>query len=458
MGRLLLPLRPLSRAHVWVILLCFSACLGWVSLRAVKAAEPAGVVHDDGFRWVSSLEELRSCLSIDGIKVRLKPGTYTLDQADFRHFVVFSGNDSEWDFRGVTILVDNALFRKFGAVAGPDGFYCAFSVTGQRVQIQGLRVENANELSGVQSRNKIFSVVGSGSVLRDVEITTHGSNPWGYGSLFGISSGDVRKMNGIRVGWPAVGVKLIGCRVHMRAMGHAIFVQGATGTVIEDCHVDGLLKRTDEILSEKSGYAFEHHFRCMSGDYIEGVHVGKNGEILPGEMISLSEDGIRLYDQGGGGHETGSTTIRRCTVRQMRRGICTGLGKAADTVVDCEVRDCVAAGFNIGGGDVISNCRADAKYSEALSCPYAESDGANVELQILDSRGGLSNDLLATLNGRNHVVRLFTEIADYVPPSMLIALSTNRGYAFYQHGRMTAENIQLTNETAARVVNDSKSK
>ena len=62
-------------------------------------------------------------------------------------------------------------------------------------------------------------------------------------------------MNGIRVGYPSKGSKLINCRVHMRAMGHAIFVQGAEDTLIEDCHVDGLLRPTNEILAETSGLA-----------------------------------------------------------------------------------------------------------------------------------------------------------------------------------------------------------
>ena len=78
--------------------------------------------------------------------------------------------------------------------------------------------------------------------LTSVTSVTSGSSPWGYGSFFGISGGVVRKMNGIRIGSPAKNTRLIGAQVHMRAMGHAIFVQGAVDTLIEDCHVDGLKK------------------------------------------------------------------------------------------------------------------------------------------------------------------------------------------------------------------------
>lgn len=178
--------------------------------------------------------------------------------------------------------MDTALFSRFGIPAkGLNNFYCVIDLAGDRTELTGLKIETFGDRPGIQGKNKIVNVTGSGAVLRDVEITTAGSSPWGYGSLFGISGGVVRKMNGIRVGWPAVGAKIIGCRVHMRAMGHAIFVQGASDTLIEDCHVDGLLRSTDEILAETSGFAFGRGFKTPGRDYVEGVRVGPDGDILP---------------------------------------------------------------------------------------------------------------------------------------------------------------------------------
>jgi hypothetical protein len=404
------------------------------------------------FTEIDSLDALRTYATKDNVKVRLKPGVYRLDHATSHHFIRFTGHDSHFDLHGVKLLIDTELFRKFGNPGGVDGFYCAIDLVGERIVFEGLTTENYGDRPGIQSRNKIFNVCGAGDILRDVDITTSGSSPWGYGSLYGISGGDVRKMNGIRVGYPAVGTQLINCRVHMRAMGHGIFVQGAVDTVIDHCQVDGLLRPTNDILAEKSGYAFAHGFKTTGRNYVEGVTVGPNGEILPNEMISLSEDGIRLYPEGGGPHATGATTIRDCVVRQMRRGICTGLGRAADHVINCEVHDCVAAGFNIGAGDVLENCRADAKYAEALSCPYAGSTGAKVDLEILDSRGGVANDLVATINGRDHQVTLRTRDRAFVPAGMRIELATRRGYAFYQRGEPIARDITLHNDTPATVV------
>jgi len=270
--------------------------------------------------------------------------------------------------------------------------------------------------------------------------------------LYGISGGDVRKMNGIRVGWPAEDVKLIGCKVHMRAMGHAIFVQGAVNTLIEDCHVDGLLRTTDEILAEKSGYAFDKNFFAGGRGYIEGVMAGSDGKILPGEMISLSEDGIRLYPQGGD-RPTLSTTIRNCTVTKMRRGICTGLNSSGDKVINCEVTDCIAAEFNAGNCDTLVNCRADAKYAEALCLAYVNATKAYVEMEILDSRGGMGNNMLVKINGSDHYIIVKTPDLNYIPDGMAVELSTSKGYGGPRgSSNPVSKNIHLTNRTKAVVI------
>ncbi|MDF7826411.1 right-handed parallel beta-helix repeat-containing protein [Pontiellaceae bacterium B12227] len=413
----------------------------------------AGV--QNGLVEIDSLKELRAYASASNITVRMKPGTYRIEEAPDHHFFRFTGSDSRYDLRGVTFEIDNRLFSKFGVVPGKNGFYCVIDLIGDGIVMEGLTTKNIGGEHSAQSRNKIFNVVGSNVTLKDVDITTSGSSPWGYGSLYGLGGGVVRKMNGIRVGWPAKNSSLINCKVHMRAMGHAIFVQGAEGTLIENCHVDGLLRPTNEILAEESGFAFEQNFKVKTGGYVEGVVVGDDRTILPDEMLSLSEDGIRMYPHGGKNNApTLKTTIRNCTVRRMRRGICTGLTSSADTVINCEATDCVAAGFNIGNGDKLKNCRANARYAEALSCPYYSSKHAEVELDILDSRNGLANSVLATINGIGHHITLTTGNPAFVPAGFTIEKATNKGYAFYQkkQGKPVAKNIELSNGTSAHVV------
>lgn len=424
-----------------------------IAALSVTGSTHAPEVAADGFTVVDTLDELRGYANQPLAKVRLKPGVYTLDRALFRHFIELTGRDSHWDLRGVTLRIDTKLFRQFGGGPGSPGpSYSVFSLNGSRVRLEGLKTENIGDLPGAHARSMIFNLTGQGVVLRNVEITTSGSSPWGYGSLFGTSGPDIKAMDGIRVGWPAKEVAVVGCRVHLRSYGHGIVVQGAQNTLLQDCQIDGLLRPTNEILAEKSGYAFDRKFTTRARNYSEGVTLGAAGEILPDEMIALSEDGIRLQEQAGPDRPTGSTKIIGCTVTRMRRGICTGLSPGADVVLNCVVRECVAVGFNVGAGDVVRNGRADAKYGEAFALPSLSAEGAEVDLELLDSRGGLANALLAVVNGANHRVTLRTTDAAFVPPGLTIEFSTRRGFASGQRGDPAASAITFVNETLAPVL------
>ncbi len=405
------------------------------------------------FIEIDNIEELQSYSKKDNVKVKLKAGNYQIDEAESIRFIQFSGNNSHFDLNGCRFMVDTKLFSRSDLKKSDDGnsMYCAIEISGKNVILEGLYIETYGGHPGRQSKNKIFNIVGDDVTLKNVEMRTDGSSPWGYGYLYGLGGGDVRKMNGIRVGYPAKNVKLIGCQVHARAMGHSIFLQGAENTLIENCHIDGLLRTTDAMLAETSGYGFDKNFYAAKGGYIEGTRVAEDGKILPGEIISLSEDGIRMYPEYKG-HPTKNTTIKDCTVFQMRRGICTGLSTSGDKVINCQVRDCVAAGFNVGNNDTVMNCSANAKYAEALCVPYKKAANAKVELEILDSRNGMANNLLAAINGTGHKVTITTSNPDFIPDSFNIELSTLSGYAFYQRSNVHATNITLENATDCKVL------
>jgi hypothetical protein len=420
------------------------------TLLSIANDDCESVEETDGFVVVDNLDELRGYANASHMKIRMTPGVYLLNTASSRHFIEFTGSDNHWDMTGVTISASLDLFRKFsGRRRGSSGFYCVIDVTGDRNVMEGLTVMNHGEGYGDIGRNKHFNITGSDCLIRNVTSVTSGSNPWGYGSLFGIAGGEVRKMNGIRIGAPARNTRLIGCQVHMRAMGHAIFVQGAINTLIEDCHVDGLLRATNEILAETTGYAFERRFKVPG--YGEGVQIGADRLVPSDEIVSLSEDGIRMYPNDDGVN-TGSTIIKNCTVANMRRGICTGLSQAADRIINCKVQNCIAAGYNIGSNDELIGCSADAKYAEALCLHNQRSEGAHVELKILDSREKMANSLLAKINGSNHTVSFQTSDPAFVPKEMTIELASKNGYGSRHRGESRATGVTLNNQTAARVV------
>lgn len=416
--------------------------------------------EEKAFLTVKSLSDLKKYIHKDHVKVKLAPGNYQIDEAKKIRFIEITGNNSHYDLTGARFMVDTKLFNRKDLAKSDDGngMYCAIEISGNNTIFEGLYIETYGDTPGLQSKNKIFNVVGENVVLKNVEVRTAGSNPWGYGYLYGLGGGDVRKMNGIRVGYPAKNVTLVGCKVHMRAMGHAIFLQGAENTLIEDCHVDGLLRTTDAILAETSGYGFDRDFYAKKPKhphkkgYVEGTTVGLDGKILPGEMVSLSEDGIRLYPEYKG-HQTKNTTVKDCSVFQMRRGVCVGLNTTGDKVINCEVRDCVATGFNVGNEDTIINCRANAKYGEAFGVPYTNAKNASVEMTILDSRNGLANNMLAKINGTGHHIVVKTNNNDFIPKNMAIKFSVWEGYGNYNpKAIMHATNIKLENETTAKVL------
>lgn len=413
------------------------------------------LIDNDGFIQVDNLSEFRSYASQDNVKIRLMPGPYKIDKAYSTRFIAFSGNNCHYNLKGVRVMVDTKLFtdKSLSKGFGKKSLYCALEISGTNTTMEGPYIETYGNHYGHQSKNKIFNVVGVNITLKNAEVRTAGSNPWGYGSFYGIGGGSqVRKMNGIRIGYPANGVKLMGCKVHMRAMGHGIFVQGAQNTLIANCHVDGLLRTTDAILAETSGFAFDKNFKAPKGGYIEGAIVAEDGTFLPGEMFSLSEDGIRIYTATSPGPLTGSTTIKNCSVTNMRRGICTGLNSAGDNVINCKVTNCIATGFNVGNNDVLINCSADAKYAEAFCITQSNSKHASVDIQILDSRSRMNNNLLATINGIGHKAIIKTAHSFFVPEQLTIELSSTNGYAHYQGSGVIASEIQLENLTEAKVL------
>ncbi len=419
--------------------------------------QPSPATNESDFIVIDAIEELRTYSSRDNVKVRLLPGFYQIDEADCKQFIQFTGNNSVYDLTGARIMVDTRLFTRTDLSPGlNDGrMYCVFGIHGNNVLMEGPYIETYGDTPGAQSRNKIFNLTGKNVTLKNAEIRTSGSSPWGYGSFYGLGGGDVRKMNGIRIAWPGENIQVIGCTVHMRAMGHAIFVQGAKNTLIEDCHVNGLLRTTDDILAETSGYAFDKGFKAAKGGYIEGVTVAEDGRFLPGEMFSLSEDGIRIYPraQRDQDTETGTTIIKNCTVINMRRGICTGLDKTGDKVINCEVRNCVATGFNVGNADTLINCKSDAKYAEAFGLPYLHASDAFVDIEITDSRGRMCNNMLAKINGQDHQVTIRTTDPSFIPDDMEIRFSTKEGYGGPRGDTSPfARNIELNNLTDAEVI------
>lgn len=76
----------------------------------------------------------------------------------------------------------------------------------------------------------------------------------------------------------------------------------------------------------------------------------------------------------------------------------------------------------------------------------------SVDLEILDSRNRLDNNLLVVINGTNNHVKFQTSKGSFVSETFNIELSSNNGYAFYQRSKLNTIDIHLENKTAVKVI------
>jgi hypothetical protein len=411
--------------------------------RALLAALLVGVLCSglarpaEGFVTVTSLDQLRGYLGQNGVKVRLAPGTYRLDTATTPNFLDVTGSDAHYDFTGVKLEVDTALFAQFKKVG--TNFVM---LSGDRIVFDGLSLETIGN-HPPPGGCRALSIMGRGVIVRNVSLLLAGSSPYGYGSFFGIGTGasiNPQKLNGIRIG--GIDDQVINCRVIMRCFGHAIFIRGGQNALIKDCYVEGALRKTDDILAEKSGPAFDLGFKQYTGPLIPA-----------GEMTSLSEDGIRCYpDDPETGRRTRDIRVENCRVHRMRRGICLAFAAGKNVVTGCEVTESERVAYHVRSETTIRASRGDALYSQILDVSTSGAKNSDIELTVLDSRRFYGHDVLATINGSGHRVVLTAVSPEAVPAALTLALARTRGLEAGAADDSRATRIALVNRTAAPVV------
>lgn len=387
---------------------------------------------------VASLAELAAAAARDGVEVRMRPGTYRMTdlvpltavparRAAGRHrYLEFSGRDSRYDLRGVVIEFDTAL----RAAHRPPIHTDEFVVSGSGNDIRGLGIVNLGD--GVSHGGAVVGVTGSGNTLRDWSLLVRGSSPYGYGDLLGKGG---MKHSGIHV--TGSGTRLVGCKVEMRAFGHAIYLQeDCADVLLEDCEVRGVMRMSDEILRETKGPAFDRSFRL-------GVPSrSPDGRILPGYAKSLAEDGFRTY----GIHP--NLRLVRCRAVNLRGGF--ELRTPAGAVLE----DCVALGcergFWLHSKARAVRCKGDASNGPLL---FLEGEGAEVELTLLPSPARTVRHALVTLQGDDHRVALRAESPETgLPPVLLGYSQPAAGEGMSPFSERPLRRIRLTNDTAAPLV------
>ncbi|GEP43161.1 hypothetical protein [Brevifollis gellanilyticus] len=404
----------------------------WMAALAVATAADSPPV-------LSSLAELAQAATRSGQKLKMKPGKYRL--TDFIplasiperrkqkqwQFITFSGNDNTFDLQGVTLELDTALRQKLGSPIHTDEFL----ISGKGNTLQGLTITSLGK--GIAFGGAVLGVTGQGNTLKDCVIHVEGSSPYGYGDLFGKGG---HKHSGVHI--TGSRSRFIDCKVFQKAFGHAFYLQeNCDDVVFENCHAEGVMRRTDEMLAEISGLAFDRRFM--------GEVQNRSGttRIQPGYMKALSEDGFRTY------HTHRGLVLKNCTSKNMRGGFELRT-KTAPKLENCTAIGC-ERGFWVSTGAVLTGCKGDTQFGPLL---YVEGDKAKVEVQLLPTEAdkvnvhavaalyGIDNEV--TITAKSVRVQLSPILIGYTPPAM--------GENATAHGERLARGLILRNQTTMPVV------
>ena len=370
---------------------------------------------------IDSIVQLREALLASGQKIRMKPGTYFVEDclADGQTVFHATGSNNHFDLRGVILQVDTAVLAQMKAKAAHD--LATYRIDGNHQTFEGAVFEDVGEKPPAISLPE-FEIAGDGNVFKDCTFTIRGSAPYGYGRLFGKGKGRgefkptlgerLRKHSAMSI--RGDNTQVLGCKFFIRTFGHAISIHGAQDTLVEDTYIEGTLRPTAEILRETSGPAFDQKF-------IDMFH----RPIPSGQMLALAEDGIRAYNNGeknGQTRRTGAITVLHCTVKRMRGAISLSLASKPARVEDCTVVEAgwTGAGYNVPSDSSVKNCKGDAAFSPLLNQDRSNKRGADISIEVLDAPESCAGHPLAILNGTDHHVTLTHRSAKPLPVSLKI--------------------------------------
>ena len=405
---------------------------------------------------VDSLAALAREAAQSGREIRLRPGLYRM--ADYLTepvleeiraarkglpgrppvpMLVFQGDDNRIACEGAVIEIDTSLYQKL-----PGGYVRCLIVAGKGNTITGLSIRHTGPDRG--SGGNTLSIAGERTVLEDVTLHVYGSFPYGYGDLLGKGGPNlvsIQKQSGIQI--LGSGSVLRRCRVFSRALGHCFYIQQGGDIRLEDCHAEGVMRSTDDMLRESSGPAFELGFKSVYPNR-DGRHL-----ITPGYRKSLVEDGFRTYGNAG------AVTLLNCTATNTRAGF--EIGARDDSPTKSVLENCVARGceraYLIGSHTIVRRSRGDIAHGPLLYLRGGRD--SDVELELVGDGPVTLVHAVATIAGQNHRVRLSAQPGERAIPAIPILY----GFGMPEHAEMASpikpapsRGLTLINEIAAAPV------
>ncbi|MCL5129590.1 hypothetical protein [Algibacter sp. L4_22] len=420
---------------------------------------------------VNSLKALLPYLDDDHVNVKLKSGVYTITAKDIQNgdfssatvvknranvLFLFSGNNSVYDFTDVTINVSTEVLSAFPSKN--EELY-EIQIIGNKNILKNLTIADVGSVNNAPTRRATNIVMdGANNRIEGFHITTKGSYPYGYGEAFGKGGKSVinhRKHSSFLVRGYKNHAK--NCTIIHRAYGHAMFMQAADWPIIEGCYIEGTMRSTDDMWTEKGtgSDADKVNFKTVFGY-----------NLPKGYMLCLGEEGIRAYNGGetiidGKQYRRGTSnpTIINCTIKNMRAGVTLthATGKKyveGTTAIGCQ------RGFCIGTGDIV-DCYADTQYGPALGVDYPNDEGMKAEITLLPYDGESYNGSghAAIIIGKNHKIILRNAVQNADQNLKINIGGDNKTIGnLKKDENYSASNIVLHNFTNYPVVLDANSK
>ncbi len=367
---------------------------------------------------VNSLSQLLPYLDDNNVNIKLAPGTYWITEADAKNglfnsgtdiigrlsksLLLFEGNNSTYDFTGVTINIETQVFQAYGSS------YQVYEVhtIGNGNVIKNLTLVDVGSVHDNPAKGANSIVMdGKDNRIEGFHVTIKGSYPYGYGDSFGKGGNPVighKKHSACLIRGESNHVK--DCTFIHRSYGHCIYMQAASNPIIEGCYVEGEMRSTDDMLREEG-----------SGSPADDVNfMTVWGYRLPaGYMMSTGEGGIRAYNAGetvidGVEYSRGTSnpTILNCVIKNMRTGVTLTHASGTKYVEGTSSIGC-EQGFAIGSGSVV-NCYADAAYGPVYQSTYNSDRNFHADITILTPENGYYNGSksLAYIGGSDHNIVL----------------------------------------------------
>jgi len=380
---------------------CLAICLfGDVAHAASRSRRPT---------LIDSVAELQTYMNASDSHFVMTPGVYFIDAAGVaageygNPFLWIRGDNSTWDFTGVTLVVNTNFYRAHG-----DQAVQILWVIGNQNHIKGLTIQDVGN-EGPLHGSQLVKVHGVDNTLEACTIMAKGSTPYGYGDMLGKGEGNlttVHKKSSLQIGGEHISI--VDCTIISRAFGHGIFMQGAVDTLIQGTYIEGELRGTSDILMETSGPAFDAEFVNK---------YDQPNQIQPGWTLSLQQDGIRAFTSGtpygfSEQRRTANITIIDCTVVNMSRGISIYLASGPKYLEGCVVLDSGTSGYRPGGNSTLVNCKGNATHGALLDLTGTGSKGvknATADLTLLQHDRSDLSQVVAYIVGKNHTINLYSE-------------------------------------------------